>query len=147
MTPSDEIRTLAFDVNDGLDAYVAVHNDLLARGWFRGIFVPIDFGANRRKLQTIAIALIKLRTQAETMRAGESDSSVATFLGILDRYVEQLVETIERLGQVVTHLERKAKGEQYDWATYKAQLAAYEDAVQKYRELGSAMNQAWNEMV
>jgi hypothetical protein len=122
-----------------LERYVVIHDTIFKFSWRKaipipGIFKPIDYGQHAEELNALASAL----QQIIITIANKTDIP-----DVFQKFVAALFETIKFLRDICTRLYHKSEGDlqSYPMNEYKADMARYEDLVNRYHSLGSAVNE------
>jgi hypothetical protein len=100
-----------------------------------GLFKPIDYGQYFRELDSLSSELGKLAISA---------SSKAGIPSVFEQYVTALLNTIQFLRDMCRRLYDKSQGDlqSYTIGQYESDVTTYEGLVEKYRPLGSALNES-----
>lgn len=126
-----------YEVHRILERYIVIHDAIFKFSWreiipIPGLFKPIKFGQHVADLNSLISSLDKLSTCL--LKVGVPE--------IFNQYILALLDTVRFLRDMCKRLYDKSQGDQsYTKDQYKSDMAIYERFVNKYRSLGSAMNQ------
>ncbi len=142
------LRILAVEVNTILRDYVRIHNDIFGFSLRKilpipGLFRPIEYCSHQDTLRHLSERLAVIVTRD---LAGLTPETVAetTFLPVFRTYSRALQDTMQRLFEICIHLCRKSQGDSaYRYASYDADVTAYETAVKNYVALGNRLNELY----
>jgi len=128
-----------YQVQTILDRYIAIHDNIFKFSLRKaipipGVFKAIDFGQHFRELDSLTSELEHLAI---------STNNRARVPSAFQEYVAALLKTIQFLRDMCKRLYDKSEGDlqSYKMNQYKADVAMYEGLVDKYRLLGSALNE------
>jgi hypothetical protein len=128
-----------FQVHAILERYIAIHDKIFKFSLRKaipipGLFKPIDYGQHFRELDTLVSALEQLAI---------SKSIKAKVPSVFQQYVTALLKTIQFLRDMCKRLYDKSQGDlqSYIMDQYKSDVTTYEELVEKYRLLGSTLNE------
>ncbi|MFH1821567.1 MAG: hypothetical protein ABH852_03900 [Methanobacteriota archaeon] len=122
-----------------LERYVEIHDKIFKFSWRKaipipGLFKPIDYAQHLRELDSLASELKQLVI---------SISSRTEVPDVFHKFIAALLETIQFLRDMCRRLYDKSEGDlrSYTMNQYNSDVATYEELVNKYRLLGSALNE------
>jgi hypothetical protein len=130
-----------------LKEYVAVHDDIFAGGVVKtlrriipipGIFQAINFKAHAVTLALLAYSIDSIRTRVTTQGGNTHLANT------LSEYCVALGTAVAQLRDIATRLaSRKRDPNAYSQPSYRSDLARYENAVGRYREVGEQLNRSF----
>jgi hypothetical protein len=142
-----QVTLLAYQVNDILSRYIAVHDAIFKFSIRKllpipGLFKAIDYGSHYHELCNLHSELTEtLATIAELRASGLASFSTGPFLDVLAEYAFALSDAIGKLRDICDNLYRKSQGAtDYSMSAYKRDVAAYDISVQRYIALGGRLN-------
>jgi len=134
-----ELPSEIYQVHAMLDKYIAIHDKIFKFSLRKavpipGLFKPIDYGQHFRELDSLVSALEQLVI---------STSNKAGVSSVFQQYVTALLKTMQFLRDMCRRLYDKSQGElqSYTMGQYKSDVTTYEGLVEKYRFLGSTLNE------
>lgn len=150
----DQIKNLSFMVNDGLTAYIAVHDKIFKEAATLKSFLKNIFG--------LAVPISQLLQDAETLipiwngitekiESFRRDAYPSInederfYFEILNRYAEAVNETVSALVDRQRLLNERSKGGRnnpVNWNVYQDAERKYQSLVQKYLAIGQELNNA-----
>jgi hypothetical protein len=150
----EQIKNLALIVNDGLTAYITVHDKIFKEAATIKSFLKNIFGH--------AVPMSQLLEEAERLihlwngiiekialfgneAYSSMDEDERCYFDILNRYVQALKETIAALVERQKLLNRRSKGGKdnpVNWSVYQEAEKRYQTAIQKYMAIGQELNNA-----
>ena len=135
-----EIPRETYQVHTILDRYISIHDKIFKFSLRKaipipGIFKPIDYGQHFRELDSLASELEQLAIPNGRMTGPQE---------VFQQYVMALFTTIKFLRDICRRLHQKSDGDlqSYTMNQYNADVATYEELVEKYRQIGSTMNES-----
>lgn len=143
----NEIKSLAFQVDEILSNYIFIHDDILKFSIRKlipipGIFKRIDYGSHKDMLATLQNELAKIKNRISVISASSNlTQSESIFIEALDNYVIAIVDTISRLRLISEGLYRKSEGtHDYSINQYNPDMKSYNESVEHYMSLGNQLN-------
>ena len=150
----DQIKNLAFTVNDGLTAYIKIHDKIFKEAATFRSFLKNIFGR--------AVPMSQLLHDAETLIPIWSgiNEKIASFgrdayssmnederyyLEILNRYAQAVNEVVVALVERQKLLNDRSKGghnNPANWNVYQDAERTYQSAIHKYMAIGQELNNA-----
>jgi len=150
----EQIKNLSFVVNDGLTAYITIHDKIFKEAATLKSFLKNIFG--------LAVPMSQLLQDAETLIpiwdgiTGKIESfrrdaypsineDERFYFEILNRYAEAVNETVSALVERQRLLNERSKGGRnnpVNWNVYQDAERKYQSAVQKYMAIGQELNNA-----
>ena len=150
----DQIKNLAFMVNDGLTAYIAIHDKIFKEAATLKSFLKNIFG--------LAVPMSQLLQDADTLipiwngiiekiESFRHDAYPSIneeerfYFEILHRYAEAVNETVFALVERQRLLNERSKGDYnnpINWNEYKDAEKKYQSAIHKYMAIGQELNNA-----
>jgi hypothetical protein len=134
-----ELPSEMYQVHTILQRFVSIHDKIFKFSLRKaipvpGIFKSINYVQHFRNLDSLASALEELAI---------STSDRADIPEVFQQYVAALLTTIKSLRDICGRLYEKSEGDlqSYSKEQYKADVAKYEGLVDKYRQMGSALNE------
>ncbi len=134
-----ELPDEIYEVHGILERYIAIHDKIFKFSWRKAIPIPglfkfIDYGQHLRELDSLASALEQLAI-SKGNRAGVPE--------VFQQYVTALLKTIQFLRDMCRRLYDKSQDDlqNYTMGQYKSDVTTYEGLVEKYRSLGSTLNE------
>jgi len=128
-----------YQVHAILERYVAIHDKIFKFSLRKaipipGIFKPIDYGQHFREIDSLVSILEQLAISASN-RAGVPS--------VFQQYLTALLETMQFLRDMCRRLYDKSQGDlqSYTMRQYQSDVTTYEGLVEKYRSLGSTLNE------
>ena len=144
----NELTRLAVDVNDILGRYISLHNEIFKFSLRKIIPIPGIFNATKHcsheiDLNTLLGELAKIRDSiSDNLVSLEGLTSTGgEFIRTLDEYSDALNDTIYGLYCITSELCLKSRGEvDYPYRRYKADVALYNNSVERYKQIGEQLN-------
>lgn len=150
----EQVKDIAYLVNDGLTAYITIHDKIFKEAATLRSFIKNIFGR--------AVPMSQLLQDAETLIplwdgitekiasfGREADSSLDEderyYFEILNRYAQAVNETVVALVERQRLLNARSKGghdNPVDWNVYQDAERRYQSAIQKYMTIGQELNNA-----
>lgn len=134
-----ELPSEMYQVHAILKRYVAIHDKIFKFSLRKaipipGFFKPIDYGQHFRELDSLVSALEQLAI-CTSNRAGVPS--------VFHQYVTALLKTMQFLRDMCRRLYDKSQGDlqSYTMGQYKSDVTTYEGLMEKYRSLGSTLNE------
>ncbi|MEK6692627.1 MAG: hypothetical protein AABY44_04285 [Nitrospirota bacterium] len=135
-----ELPNEMYQVHSILERYVVIHDKIFKFSLRKaipipGLFKPIDYGQHFRELDSLISALEQLAI---------STSNKAGIPNVFQQYVTALLKTMQFLRDMCRRLYDKSQGDlqSYKMGQYKSDVTRYEGLVEKYRSLGSTLNES-----
>lgn len=154
MNPQEHLRNLALTVNEGLTAYIAVHNLIFEdAASVKSLLKNLSgSGVPMSKLLEESEALVPLWDsivdETGEFKATELrllSKSQKEFFSILYRYVKAVQKTVAALVNRQRLMVEGAKGAQNNpmsWKAFQEKEALYQQAVNEYMAIGEELNEA-----
>ena len=142
-----ELKQLAFQVNDLLTQYIAIHDDIFAHSWRKvipipGIFKKIDYCHHEAVLSAMLFTLEGYTSDAADLQ--QSPRGPSELAQALVGYTTALHTTLEHLHGMCSKLCSKSRGKAgYDLGAYNRDFQEYERLRTVYSQWGEALNQAF----
>ncbi len=150
----EQIKNLAYSVNDGLTAYITIHDKIFKESATFKSFLKNIFGR--------AVPTSQLFQDAETLISlwngiteriasfgrdinSSMDEDERYYFEILNRYAQAVKETVIALVERQKLLNERSKGghdNHVSWKVYQDAERTYESAIQKYMAIGQELNNA-----
>lgn len=150
----EQIKNLAYSVNDGLTIYITIHDKIFKEAATFKSFLKNIFGR--------AVPMSQLLQDAETViplwngitekialfgRDANSsmDEDERYYFEILSRYAQAVNETVVALVERQRLLNERSKGghdNSVSWKVYQDAERTYQSAIQKYVAIGQELNNA-----
>ena len=134
-----ELPSEMYQVHAILERYIAIHDKIFKFSLRKaipipGLFKPIDYGQHFRELDTLVSAFKQLVI---------STSNRAEVPGVFQQYITALLKTMQFLRDMCKRLYDKSQNvlQSYTMDQYKSDVTTYEELVEKYRLLGSTLNE------
>lgn len=134
-----ELPSEMYQVHAMLERYVAIHDQIFKFSFRKtlpipGLFKPIDYGQHFSKLDFLVSELEQLAI---------STRNRAEVPSVFQQYVNALLKAMQFLRDMCRRLYDKSQGnlQSYTMDQYKSDVASYEGLVEKYRLLGSTLNE------
>jgi hypothetical protein len=150
----DQIKNLAFMVNDGLTAYIAVHDKIFKESAtikslirnLLGLATPAS--QLLRDAETLIPIWNEITQKIECFRRdaySAIDEEERSYFEILNRYTEAVNETVSALVERQRLLSERSEGGRsnpVNWKVYQDAGRKYQSAVEKYTVIGQELNNA-----
>lgn len=150
----EQIKNIAYSVNDGLTAYITIHDKIFKEAATFKSFLKNIFGH--------AVPMSQLLQDTETLiplwnditdkiisfgrNANSSmDEDERYYFEILSRYAQAVKETVVALIERQKLLNERSKGghdNPVSWEVYQDAEKTYQSAIQKYMAIGQELNNA-----
>jgi hypothetical protein len=135
-----ELPNEIYQVHSILERYVVIHDKIFKFSLRKaipipGLFKPIDYGQHFRELDSLISALEQLAIPS---------SNKAGIPNVFQQYATALLKTMQFLRDICRRLYDKSQGDlqSYTMDQYKSDVTTYEGLVEKYRSLGSTLNES-----
>jgi hypothetical protein len=150
----DQIKNLAFTVNDGLTAYITIHDRIFEeaatfKSFLRNIFghaVPMSqLLQDAKRLIPIWNDITEKITSFGSEACSSMDEDERCYFDVLDRYAQAVNETVVALVERQKLLNDRSKGGQnnpVNWSVYQEAEKTYQSAIQRYMAIGQELNNA-----
>ena len=148
----DQIKNLAFMVNDGLTAYITVHDKIFKeaatfKSLLKNIFgraVPMSqLLQDAEKLITMWDNITKNIKSFRDSSYSSMGENERQYFDILNRYAKAVGETIYALVERQRLLNERSKGDQdntVSWNIYQNAERKYSSLIEKYMAIGQELN-------
>ena len=149
-----QIKHLAFIVNDGLTAYITIHDRIFKEAaTFKSVLKNIFWGAvpisqllqDAERLTPIWNGITEKIASFGSEAYSSMNENERCYFDILNRYAEAVNETVVALVKRQKLLNDRSKGGQNNpvsWSVYQEAEKTYESAIQKYMTIGQELNNA-----
>jgi hypothetical protein len=149
-----QIKNLAFTVNDGLTAYITIHDRIFKeaatfKSFFKNIFgraVPMSqLLQDAERLIPIWNDITEKIASFGSEAYSSMDEDERCYFDILNRYAQAVNETVVALVERQKLLNDRSKGGQnnpVNWSVYQEAEKTYQSAIQKYMAIGQELNNA-----
>ncbi|TRZ53492.1 hypothetical protein D4R99_00725 [bacterium] len=141
MVSTEELKREAWEVNDLLSEYVALHNHLLkSAGTFSSLFRKIDFGKLSEETSSL---LEKFRNKGDELKVlaeGEVRDEGRQFTECLLSYTNALTETVGLLYVMYQALKGKASGNKLSFKEHLENNKKYQESIKEYVRQGEQLN-------
>lgn len=150
----EQIKDLAFTVNDGLTEYITVHNIILKEGGtFRsflknliGRAVPMsELLEDAEKLVLLWNVITEKISSFKHESYSLMNEDERYYFHILVRYARAMDETVNALVETQKLLNERSKGGQGNlvtWSDYRESENKYKSKILKYKAIGEELNNA-----
>lgn len=135
MTPR-EILLLVHVYREDL---VAAH-DVLFKFRLRNLFRPMKFGPSYSSLEKAVIGLEEVEVDLKRNSNYWIEHLSHHNLSLFAEYLGHLKQASIKLRDIAGRLELKAEGQPYPYSQYRADVANYRSAAERYASHGPAMN-------
>ena len=135
----DDLIPKSLDVHNILTQYIEIHNDIFKSSLRKiipipGVFQAIDYDKHYSSLSELADELKYIISGVGNQNG---------FARALIEYAQALLQTIVLFRDMCENLYKKSQGEvsSYSKKQYKIDLDAYNSSAERYRSLGTRLNQ------
>lgn len=146
-----ELKLIAVEVNELLGRYIEINDAIFKFSWRKiiplpFIFKPIDFGHLHSEAKQILSQLETCNQQINSLLEDLTQKE-SRFAHFLSKYCMTLIETVSLLKGIIHQLCLKSEGsEKYSLTEHNKQCNLYKNAVDKYRTMGSQLNELYQEI-
>ena len=150
----EEIKNIAYSVNDGLTAYITIHDKIFKEAATFKSFLKNIFGRAvpmSQLLQDVEILIPLWNGITEKISSfgrdanSHLDEDERYYFEILSRYAQAVNETVVALVERQRLLSERSKGghdNPVNWNVYQDAEKTYQSAIQKYMAIGQELNDA-----
>lgn len=137
-----ELIELALRVNEQLQQYIEIHDNIFAFSFRKMIPLPIIFKAIDYQSHYDGLYFIKEELEGIIETISSFPQSNNEFVKVLEAYSKALLETILILREMCGNLYEKNQGDltSYKKNQYNIDLKNYQASVEKYIALGQKLN-------
>lgn len=146
-----ELKLIAVELNELLSRYIEINDAIFKFSWRKiiplpFIFKPIDFGHLHSRAEQILSQLESCNQQISSL-IEDLTQEESRFADFLSEYCMVLIETVSLLKGIIHQLRLKSEGsEKYTLTEHNKQCDLYKNAVDKYRTMGSKLNELYQEI-